>query len=131
MEPVTLSGGIGFLVLMATFIVLEAFWLILRRKDSYPWQEAMASFSVAIIKRLIDAATAGVALGFLFWVYHFRWWTQEINSLWMGLLLFLLVELFYYWHHRWTHEIRWLWANHSVHHTPMHMNLSVAGSSGQ
>ena len=131
MEPVTLSGGIGFLVLMATFIVLEAFWLILRRKDSYPWQEAMASFSVAIIKRLIDAATAGVALEFLFWVYHFRWWTLEINSLWMGLLLFLLVELFYYWHHRWTHEIRWLWANHSVHHTLMHMNLSVAGSSGQ
>ena len=130
MELGTRSGGFVFLGLLALVILVEAGWLIWRRRQAYPWKEAAASMGVAVIKRVVDAATAGIAAGVLFWVYDHRLWTLEIDSLWMGLAFFLLLELAYYWHHRWAHEIRWLWATHGVHHSPNHMNLSVAGRLG-
>ncbi|MPQ72187.1 sterol desaturase family protein, partial [Pseudomonas sp. MWU12-2323] len=32
----------------------------------------------------------------------------------------------YYWFHRASHRVRWLWAAHSVHHSSTRMNFSVA-----
>lgn len=39
--------------------------------------------------------------------------------------LFLAVEFLYYWHHRWHHRIRFLWASHSVHHAPNHLTFTT------
>jgi len=35
-------------------------------------------------------------------------------------------DFIYYWNHRIQHESRWLWANHVVHHSSEHYNLSTA-----
>jgi sterol desaturase/sphingolipid hydroxylase (fatty acid hydroxylase superfamily) len=40
--------------------------------------------------------------------------------------VFVGVELAYYWMHRFSHEVRWLWASHIVHHTPEHIHLASA-----
>jgi len=40
--------------------------------------------------------------------------------------LFFAVEFAYYWLHRMSHEIRWMWAQHSVHHSARQITLSVA-----
>ncbi|MCG8672824.1 MAG: sterol desaturase family protein, partial [Pseudomonadales bacterium] len=130
MELGTHAGKMGFLIFLLIFVALEALWLIYRRGEAYPWQDSAASFGVAFVKRLVDAATAGIAGALLFWVYDHRIATLDIDSLWMLLLAFLAVEFFYYWHHRFAHEIRWLWATHGVHHTAPYMNLSVAGRLG-
>jgi sterol desaturase/sphingolipid hydroxylase (fatty acid hydroxylase superfamily) len=53
-------------------------------------------------------------------------WTVSLNQGWTILLLFLGTEFFYYWHHRFAHEVRWLWATHAVHHSAKHFNLSAA-----
>ena len=42
------------------------------------------------------------------------------------LLLFLLVDLAYYWGHRMSHEINLFWGGHVVHHQSEDYNLSVA-----
>jgi sterol desaturase/sphingolipid hydroxylase (fatty acid hydroxylase superfamily) len=39
---------------------------------------------------------------------------------------FLLDDLTYYWWHRASHRIRWLWADHVQHHSSQHYNLSTA-----
>lgn len=41
-------------------------------------------------------------------------------------LVFLLVDLAYYWSHRLSHEINVLWAGHVVHHSSEEYNLAVA-----
>ncbi|HEX7355531.1 MAG TPA: sterol desaturase family protein [Mycobacteriales bacterium] len=35
-------------------------------------------------------------------------------------------DLAYYWNHRFSHESRWLWAIHSIHHSSERYNLSTA-----
>ncbi|WP_333620100.1 sterol desaturase family protein [Dietzia sp.] len=35
-------------------------------------------------------------------------------------------DFVYYWNHRLSHEVRWLWAVHSVHHSSERYNLSTA-----
>ncbi len=130
MELGTHAGKFAFLGFLLIFVLIEAAWIIYRRQENYPWEDSAASFGVAFGKRLVDALTAGIAAWFMFWVYEHRFMTLEINSIWMLLIAFLAVEFFYYWHHRFAHEIRWLWATHGVHHTAPYMNLSVAGRLG-
>jgi sterol desaturase/sphingolipid hydroxylase (fatty acid hydroxylase superfamily) len=36
---------------------------------------------------------------------------------------FVAVEFAYYWFHRASHRVRWLWATHAVHHSPEEMTL--------
>ena len=124
------SGGLALLLLLAAFVLIEALWLIIVRRRGYNWKAAGASFGVAIGKRLIDAMTASIAAAALFWVYEYRLFTIELSTIWAFLLFFVLFELAYYWHHRFAHEVRWLWATHSVHHSPDEMNLSVAARLG-
>jgi sterol desaturase/sphingolipid hydroxylase (fatty acid hydroxylase superfamily) len=130
MEIGSSAGKFGFLVFLAFFVMLEALWLIYARKRDYELGHTVASFGVAFIKRVVDTLTAGVAAGLLFWVYEYRIFTLRMDGPWMWLLAFVSVEFAYYWHHRWAHEIRWLWATHGVHHTAPYMNLSVAGRLG-
>ncbi len=130
MEFGTYEGKTGIIAFLAVLALMEAAWIIFRRKESYPWAEAAASFGVTFLKRIIDLFTAGIVAGILFWAYEYRIMTLEVNSVAMLALLFFSVEFCYYWNHRFGHEIRWLWATHGVHHTPNHMNLSVASRLG-
>ena len=45
---------------------------------------------------------------------------------WLFVLCFVLDDLRYYWYHRATHEVRWFWCAHVVHHSSQHYNLSTA-----
>ena len=35
-------------------------------------------------------------------------------------------DFFYYWLHRWQHTSRWLWAEHELHHTDEHVNVTTS-----
>jgi sterol desaturase/sphingolipid hydroxylase (fatty acid hydroxylase superfamily) len=40
--------------------------------------------------------------------------------------LFIGSEFLYYWQHRASHRIRWMWATHAVHHSTTRLNLTAA-----
>lgn len=47
--------------------------------------------------------------------------------LWQRILAGLVVgEVGFYWGHRWTHEIPFLWRFHSIHHSPEHVYFLVS-----
>jgi sterol desaturase/sphingolipid hydroxylase (fatty acid hydroxylase superfamily) len=60
------------------------------------------------------------------WVWAHRLSTVPLGTAQSIVALFLGQELCYYWFHRCSHELRLLWANHAVHHTPNELNLSAA-----
>lgn len=39
---------------------------------------------------------------------------------------FFAVEFAYYWFHRWSHLVNWLWATHATHHSANEMTLPAA-----
>jgi sterol desaturase/sphingolipid hydroxylase (fatty acid hydroxylase superfamily) len=45
---------------------------------------------------------------------------------WVWVLLFFADDFSYYWFHRVSHESRFFWASHVVHHSSQHYNLSTA-----
>ncbi|MBI5105834.1 MAG: sterol desaturase family protein [Solirubrobacterales bacterium] len=48
------------------------------------------------------------------------------DAWWVWVLLFFADDLSYYWFHRVSHESRFFWASHVVHHSSQHYNLSTA-----
>jgi sterol desaturase/sphingolipid hydroxylase (fatty acid hydroxylase superfamily) len=50
----------------------------------------------------------------------------DIGALVSWSVVFVLVDLCYYWSHRYAHEINILWAGHVVHHQSEEYNLPVA-----
>ncbi|MBW4671439.1 MAG: sterol desaturase family protein [Cyanomargarita calcarea GSE-NOS-MK-12-04C] len=104
-------------------IFVEAFLIVGWKKQKYPWQESFISFLIAIGHRISQIIPTA---GFLIFAWNHRIFTISLNSWWNVVLLFLSIELTYYWFHRASHRIRWFWASHLVHHSPEHFNLSVA-----
>jgi sterol desaturase/sphingolipid hydroxylase (fatty acid hydroxylase superfamily) len=49
-----------------------------------------------------------------------------LTPLWLRIALAVVLgDLAYYWAHRWSHEIPWLWRFHSVHHNPTSLDWLV------
>lgn len=56
----------------------------------------------------------------------FPWFGVDVAALLSWSVVFVLVDLCYYWSHRYAHEINILWAGHVVHHSSEEYNLPVA-----
>ena len=110
------------LLLMA----VEAIWLVRLRRQAYPWREAVASLGIGVGNRLTQAAAPLLLAPIYLLAWEYRIATVPLDTWWGLAALFLAVEFAYYWMHRLSHECRWLWATHSVHHSPQHLNLTAA-----
>jgi sterol desaturase/sphingolipid hydroxylase (fatty acid hydroxylase superfamily) len=109
------------------FAGLVEAWIITKRQHHvYHWRESAASLGIAVGQRLINvlAGLGGSVLFLMLWEH--RWWTMPTTAWWYIPALFLATEFAYYWHHRVSHESRWFWATHSVHHSPQHLYLLSA-----
>ena len=97
-----------------------------RHRDTHDLGESAATFGVAVGHSLLRAAGAGLlSIPFAFAYSHRLFDFDTMTPLALG-ALFLATEFVYYWHHRATHRIRWMWATHSVHHSATKFNLTAA-----
>lgn len=73
---------------------------------------------------------SGIVLGFIaasWFIFLERFAVFEIGYVWWAFVLaFVLDDFVYYWAHRFAHTVRWWWADHVVHHSSQHYNLSTA-----
>jgi len=73
---------------------------------------------------------SGVALGFIgvaWFTFIEQWAVFDIGYVWWAFVLaFVLDDFVYYWAHRFAHTVRWWWADHVIHHSSQHYNLSTA-----
>lgn len=122
-------AGLAFNLLSAVmFVTVLAEWLWRTRlsDQGYDLMGAGVSLAVAAGNLLAGGVTAmGVgAVYALVWAWTpLRWPLDDWRTWAAG---FVIVEFAYYWFHRWSHEIRWLWASHSVHHSPNEMTVLSA-----
>ena len=107
-------------------VLIEALYLMRVRRQSYAWRQSLSSIAIAVGHKLTGLASAALLVGAYGWVWQHRLFTIDVRH-WQGIaMLFVGVEFCYYWHHRISHQSRWFWATHSVHHSPQQLNLSGA-----
>ncbi|MCC6848034.1 MAG: sterol desaturase family protein [Deltaproteobacteria bacterium] len=117
-----LAGPIFFLL-----IGMEA-WLSRRRGwGYYRLNDAVSDVSTSMLMQLVMLLSRGaVVAGYLAIHARFRAFDLPADRAWTWIACFLGVDFGYYWFHRKSHEINFLWAAHVVHHQSEDYNLAVA-----
>lgn len=114
-----------FLATALAFMALEFIVARRLRREVHDAAETASSLVIAIGNSLIRGLLAGVVAVPYIFVYEHRVFDIPLDSFWALLGLFLGLEFFYYWMHRAAHTVRWLWATHSVHHSPTRLNFTA------
>lgn len=122
MQDLTLYAVPAFVALM---LVEAAAARRDRKVRGYEPRDTAASLAMGTGNRAITIATHGVTVGMLFWLYEHRVLTLG-SAWWVWAPLFVAEDFTYYWFHRASHEVRFLWAAHENHHSSERYNLSTA-----
>ncbi|MCC6766587.1 MAG: sterol desaturase family protein [Deltaproteobacteria bacterium] len=117
-----LAGPVFFLL-----IGMEA-WLSRRRGwGYYRLNDAVSDVSTSMLMQLVMLLSRGAVVAGYFVIHaHFRIVDLPADRAWTWIACFLGVDFGYYWFHRSSHEINFLWAAHVVHHQSEDYNLAVA-----
>lgn len=107
------------------FIAWE--WRRAQRRQSgiYRWQDTLANAVLALLHQGSDMLALMLLMPFFLWLHQFSWLDIELTAVNLA-LAFLLQDFLYYWFHRASHHVRWLWASHVAHHSSRLMNFSTA-----
>lgn len=113
------APSLPFKVLGVVLVVALAEWIWRKRTGrKTDAKEIRTTLLISAGQRILNPLF-GAGLYYLMESVHaHRLLELNMKSPTTWLLLFLGEELAYYWFHRSSHERRWLWATHSVHHSP-------------
>ncbi len=119
--PIVLMG----LTLMGAIIAWEI--LHYRKKSMpFPYREALVSLAISLFYQLSNVLTYPIMSAINDYAFSLGIQTISMNRWYHWAALFLFVDFLYYWHHRSMHGIRWMWASHVVHHSPVTITFSGA-----
>ncbi|WP_025820876.1 sterol desaturase family protein [Shewanella marina] len=113
------------------FVCIALEWYIGNRKQQLPpsaqyhQKEVLCNMALASLHQVADI-TAGLFISKVYLLF-FGWKLFDIEMNWATFILLMVAQDFcYYWFHRASHRVRWLWAAHVVHHSSENMNFSTA-----
>ena len=131
-------------------IIVELLLVRRRRSAVYRLNDSISDLSCGILSQLLGVFTKLLVLGMYAWVAaHLSLQSFGVAAAWLArvpfgngsmpgalgvdwnawatwVFAFLLVDLAYYFLHRYSHTIHVLWAGHVVHHSSEEYNLTVA-----
>ena len=111
----------------ALFLAMEMYYVHRELKQNYPYLDAWSSIGLGLGNLLIGLLVKTLIFSFYSLVYQFK--VIDVSTLHpvvFFILLFLADDLSYYWFHRKSHEIRFFWASHLVHHSSQNYTLATA-----
>jgi len=120
MDAIALAIPFFFLL-----IGIELAWSAWSGRRVYRFNDLISNMGCGIGSQVVGAFTKTVIFAVYLWVYEYRLFTLAPTAL-TWVVAFVLVDLLYYWFHRLSHEVNFLWAAHVVHHQSEEYNLSVA-----
>lgn len=115
-----------FFFIFIGLIFIEVIWSVFTKKGSYNLKDSFSNFIIIVIGRLLKPISLAWGLFLFESVTPLQVFNLPVN-IYTFLLTFVVVEMVYYWYHRWSHEIPFLWAIHHTHHSSMWFNLTAAG----
>ncbi len=123
MYPDIIVIGIPFMI---SCVVIEFLYDLRKKQKNYRINAAISNISCGIFEQVTGFISKGLfALLYIYLYNNHRAFTIE-DSLWVFLGLMVLVDLIFYFFHRFSHMCSFLWAGHVVHHEVEEFNLTVA-----
>ena len=129
MEVVTDKSIIITFAIPAFFllIIVEYFYGKYIGKNTYRLNDTVTSITIGMISRFPTMLNLGVqSVIFVYISSNLNLELLSVKNPFTWIIAFLLYDLSYYWMHRMHHEIKILWATHSVHHHGEDFNLATA-----
>ena len=121
MNNIVLYAIPGFIILL----VLEIWFAVRHQKDWYELKDTVSSLAMGIGNVIVGLL--GKALVFVAYTLVYQFHIVDIEVAWWAwVLLFFGEDFSYYWFHRISHESRYFWASHVVHHSSRKYNLGTA-----
>ena len=122
LDPIALAVPVFFLLIGLELLVARA-----RRRRVYRFTDSFADLGCGVTQRVVLLLFEASLLAVYALLYeHGRLWTFAPDSAWPWVIAIVGVDLGYYWWHRLSHEVNFLWAVHVVHHQSEDYNLAVA-----
>jgi alkylglycerol monooxygenase len=90
----------------------------------YRFNDALVDLSCGMSQQILLVFAVGVFGAGYLWLYAHRFFSLGGPAAW--LVAFFAVDFIYYWWHRLSHRVNFLWAVHVVHHQSEDYNLAVA-----
>lgn len=119
-----MTAEIILLALSPIFLVFIAYEYF-GHKKLYDIKDSMANGVLALLHQGADAIALLLLMPFFYWLYQYRLFEIPLTPVTI-FIAFVLQDFLYYWFHRASHHIHWLWAAHVVHHSSTKMNFSTA-----
>ena len=114
--------------LVIALITAEFIYSYINKKDFYKKDDTLASMGLLAGNVAVSLITKGSILLLYIYFYQFRLFTiNDLLPIWaVWALTFIVIDFVYYWYHRCSHRIRFLWAVHMNHHSSEEMNYVVS-----
>lgn len=123
MYPDIIAIGIPFMI---ACVVIEFLYDLRNKQKNYRVNAAISNISCGIFEQVTGFISKGLfALLYIYLYNNHRLFTIE-DSVLVFLALMILVDLVFYFFHRFSHMCSFLWAGHVVHHEVEEFNLTVA-----
>ncbi|NNL11695.1 MAG: sterol desaturase family protein, partial [Pseudomonadales bacterium] len=115
------------LILLSLSPIFLAFviWEYRRQREIYDVRDSLANALLALMHQASDALALIVLMPLFNWIYQYRIFDIELSVATIA-LAFLIQDFLYYWFHKASHNVHWLWAAHVVHHSSTRLNFSTA-----
>ena len=117
-------------VTLILIAISPVFWVCIgyeyiKHRHYYQLKDSLTNTALAILHQASDAVALILLMPGFYWLHQFRIFDIELNLVTV-VGAFLLQDFLYYWFHRASHQVHWLWAAHVVHHSSTYMNFSTA-----
>lgn len=113
------------LPIFALLILTEVVITVVRGRNAYAWQDFGGSMSQRCMNVLVKLSFDIFVVALYFLLYQYRLFDIPNGPLqWVFTLLVL--DFMFYWYHRASHRVRFLWCAHVVHHSSERMNFGTA-----
>jgi alkylglycerol monooxygenase len=111
----------------ALLIAAEAYLSVRQQREDYEGKDAWTNIALGF-----GSVFFGLIFGFIQGFFYngiyenIAPYKMPMNAWWAWAILLFVDDFAYYWFHRFSHEIRFFWNFHVVHHSSNQYNLSVA-----
>lgn len=110
---------------MFFFVLLEWYISYRQHRHLYEKKETFGSICVGLGNVVVNLALKLAMFYFVIWIYNMVPWRMQLNW-WTFIPCYIIFDLCSYWSHRISHQQRFWWATHVVHHSGEHYNLTVS-----